>query len=101
MLFARWSTKYRGPARTEVNCSDTHCIYDNLWYTNGRFYLLVDGPDPVVRHYLSNHAILDCDASEPSLCSHGNGVSMGIRLSGCQDSLADLESYMAVSNAGA
>ena len=60
MLFARWSTKYRGPARTEVNCSDTHCIYDNLWYTNGRFYLLVDGPDPVVRHYLSNHAILDC-----------------------------------------
>ncbi|CAL5223424.1 g5938 [Coccomyxa viridis] len=43
----KWSTKYRGPARTEVNCSDTHCIYDNLWYTNGRFYLLVDGPDPV------------------------------------------------------
>ena len=38
-----------GPARTEVNCRDTHCIYDNLWYNNGRFYLLVDGPDPVVR----------------------------------------------------
>ena len=34
-----------------MNCSDTHCIYKNLWYNNGRFYLLVDGKEPVVSTY--------------------------------------------------
>ena len=48
-MFCRWSKEHMGSARTEVNCSDTHCIYDNLWYNNGRFYLLVDGQEPVVR----------------------------------------------------
>ncbi len=46
-----------GAARTEVNCSDTHCIYDNLWYNNGRFFLLVDGSDPVVRLHSSRQAL--------------------------------------------
>lgn len=36
-----------GSPRTEVNCSASHCIYDKLWYNNGRWYLLVDGPKPV------------------------------------------------------
>ena len=35
-----------------MNCSDTHCMYKNLWYNNGRFYLLVDGKEPVVSTYL-------------------------------------------------
>ena len=38
----------RGTPRTEVNCTPSHCIYDKLWYNNGRFYLLVDGDKPVV-----------------------------------------------------
>ncbi|KAL0050159.1 hypothetical protein WJX82_005404 [Trebouxia sp. C0006] len=36
-----------GTPRTEVECAATHCIYRNLWYNNGRFYLLVDGPAAV------------------------------------------------------
>ena len=34
--------------RTEVACTETHCIYERLWYNNGHFYLLVDGDTPVV-----------------------------------------------------
>ncbi|KAK9836079.1 hypothetical protein WJX84_007267 [Apatococcus fuscideae] len=37
-----------GTPRTEVNCTPSHCIYDKLWYNNGRYYLLVDGAKPVV-----------------------------------------------------
>ena len=48
---ARWATEREGSPRSEVNCTVTHCIYENLWYNNGRFYLLVDGPHPVVRAY--------------------------------------------------
>jgi hypothetical protein len=44
----RWEKERSGSPRTEVNCSVTHCIYENLWYNNGRFFLLVDGPHPVV-----------------------------------------------------
>lgn len=46
---ARWATDRERSPRSEVNCTVTHCIYENLWYNNGRFYLLVDGPHPVVR----------------------------------------------------
>ncbi|CAL8471513.1 g11055 [Coccomyxa elongata] len=42
-----WATEREGSPRSEVNCTVTHCIYENLWYNNGRFYLLVDGPHPV------------------------------------------------------
>ncbi|KAK9828787.1 hypothetical protein WJX72_002076 [[Myrmecia] bisecta] len=41
-----WTWRNNTP-RTEVVCTATHCIYENLWYNNGRFYLLVDGPDTV------------------------------------------------------
>ncbi len=47
---ARWETERLGSPRTEVNCTVTHCVYQNLWYNNGRFFLLVDGPDAVVSH---------------------------------------------------
>lgn len=36
-----------GSPRTEVNCSSSHCMYEKLWYNNGRWYLLVDGPTAV------------------------------------------------------
>ncbi|EIE21972.1 hypothetical protein COCSUDRAFT_66769 [Coccomyxa subellipsoidea C-169] len=42
-----WETERLGSPRTEVNCTVTHCVYQNLWYNNGRFFLLVDGPDAV------------------------------------------------------
>ncbi len=45
----RWQEDRGGSPRTQVSCSETHCIYENLWYSGGRFFLLVDGPDPVVR----------------------------------------------------
>ncbi|KAL4450135.1 hypothetical protein ABPG77_010804 [Micractinium sp. CCAP 211/92] len=32
-----------GSPRTAAHCNDKYCIYDNLWFNNGRFYLLVDG----------------------------------------------------------
>ena len=35
----------KGTARTEVTCDENHCMYTNLFYNNGRFYALVDGPD--------------------------------------------------------
>ena len=39
-----------GPSpRTEANCTDNYCTFKNLWYNNGHFYLLIDGPDAVVR----------------------------------------------------
>lgn len=56
----RWARDRVRSPRTEVNCSDTHCIYDNLWYNNGRFYLLVDGPEPAVSITLSSCALLRC-----------------------------------------
>lgn len=62
---SRWSSDRMGSPRSEVNCSDTHCIYQNLWYNNGRFYLLVDGPDPVVSQPLCSIKLLAevvCDA---------------------------------------
>lgn len=37
----------RGTPRTEVACSDSHCMYTNLFYNRGRWYALVDGPNPV------------------------------------------------------
>ena len=47
---ARWAALHNSSSpRTEVECGTTHCIYRNLWYNNGRFFLLVDGPAPVVR----------------------------------------------------
>ncbi|PSC72084.1 EGF domain-specific O-linked N-acetylglucosamine transferase [Micractinium conductrix] len=36
----RWRN---GSPRSAANCNDKYCIYDNLWYNNGRWYLLVDG----------------------------------------------------------
>ena len=32
-----------------MGCTETHCIYERLWYNSGHFYLLVDGDTPVVR----------------------------------------------------
>lgn len=61
----RWSSDRMGSPRSEVNCSDTHCIYQNLWYNNGRFYLLVDGQEPVVSQPLCSLKLLAavlCDA---------------------------------------
>ena len=48
-----------------MNCSDTHCIYKNLWYNNGRFYLLVDGKEPVVStsHFTGNICLVPGEAS--------------------------------------
>jgi hypothetical protein len=43
-----WQWKH-GTPRTEVDCKTYHCNYEHLWYNNGRFYLLVDGPKTVVR----------------------------------------------------
>ena len=37
-----------GSPRTAADCKDYYCTYQNLWFNNGRFYLLVDGPHPVV-----------------------------------------------------
>lgn len=34
--------------RSAGDCVATHCTYSNLWYNNGRFFLLVDGETPVV-----------------------------------------------------
>ncbi|KAL4853094.1 hypothetical protein ACK3TF_005878 [Chlorella vulgaris] len=36
----RWRN---GSPRSAAHCYDKYCIYDNLWFNNGRFYLLVDG----------------------------------------------------------
>lgn len=33
--------------RTEVSCSATACVYERLWYNDGKYYLLVDGDEPV------------------------------------------------------
>lgn len=33
--------------RTEVTCSSTACVYERLWYCDGKYYLLVDGDKPV------------------------------------------------------
>lgn len=40
----RWRN---GSPRTAVDCKQYYCIYENLWFNNGRFYLLVDGPNTV------------------------------------------------------
>jgi len=32
-----------GTPRTEVKCDPNHCMYQNLYYNNGRWYALVDG----------------------------------------------------------
>ena len=64
----RWQEDRGGSPRTQVNCSETHCIYENLWYSGGRFFLLVDGPDPVVSEGpLSGAALLSqCTMALPS-----------------------------------
>ncbi|EFN54929.1 expressed protein [Chlorella variabilis] len=36
----RWRN---GSPRSAAHCNDKYCTYDNLWFNNGRFYLLVDG----------------------------------------------------------
>ncbi|GBF94574.1 hypothetical protein Rsub_06689 [Raphidocelis subcapitata] len=36
-----------GTPRTEVTPHKTHVVYRNLWYNNGRWYALVDGPKHV------------------------------------------------------
>lgn len=41
-----WTFNKRTP-RTEVTCSNDHCMYNNLFYNRGRWYALVDGPDHV------------------------------------------------------
>ena len=41
----RWRN---GSPRSAAHCNDKYCIYDNLWFNNGRFFLLVDGEAPVV-----------------------------------------------------
>ncbi|KAK9813868.1 hypothetical protein WJX73_002532 [Symbiochloris irregularis] len=48
-----------GSPRTEANCTITHCIYENLWYNNGRFYLLVDGDKPVDGWMLTRNQALN------------------------------------------
>ena len=36
-------------SRTTVNCNANHCIIDNLWYNDGRFFLLSDQENGTVR----------------------------------------------------
>eukprot|EP01025_Chloroclados_australasicus_P033323 TRINITY_DN3394_c0_g2_i1.p1 TRINITY_DN3394_c0_g2~~TRINITY_DN3394_c0_g2_i1.p1 ORF type:complete len:602 (-),score=77.39 TRINITY_DN3394_c0_g2_i1:347-2152(-) len=38
---------HKDSPRSEVNCTDTYCLYTNLWYLNGRWFTLVDGDRPV------------------------------------------------------
>lgn len=40
---ATYDFRGRSP-RSEVECFDSYCIYNNLWTTNGMWYVLVDGP---------------------------------------------------------
>jgi hypothetical protein len=57
---------WRGSSpRTEVACTETHCIYERLWYNNGHFYLLVDGDEPVVRRQPSSHLPLAVSGPPP------------------------------------
>lgn len=39
---ASWNFN-RGTPRTEVSCDNSHCMYTNLYYNQGRWYALVDG----------------------------------------------------------
>uniref|UniRef100_A0A1D1ZZ55 Glycosyltransferase 61 catalytic domain-containing protein n=1 Tax=Auxenochlorella protothecoides TaxID=3075 RepID=A0A1D1ZZ55_AUXPR len=61
---AAWSWP-GGTPRTEVSCQDMQCTYQNLWYNNGRFYILVDGPNTVdpwkmsKNHHLQTLHVLD------------------------------------------
>ena len=43
--------------RTEVRSHKTHVIYRNLWYNNGRWYALVDGPKPVDAWHFSRNQV--------------------------------------------
>ncbi|GFH18382.1 uncharacterized protein HaLaN_15177, partial [Haematococcus lacustris] len=35
---------HQGTPRSEVGCDSSHCMYHNLYYSNGRWFALVDGP---------------------------------------------------------
>ena len=69
----RWFSDRMGSPRSEVNCSDTHCIYQNLWYNNGRFYLLVDGPEHVVSQPLYSLKLL-AEVGSDTFLSKASGV---------------------------
>lgn len=43
---SNWSWRQHSP-RSAVSCKEYYCMYENLWFNNGRFYLLVDGPEAV------------------------------------------------------
>ncbi|PRW56929.1 glycosyltransferase family 61 [Chlorella sorokiniana] len=40
----RWRN---GSPRSAADCNDNYCLYENLWFNNGRFYLLVDGEEGI------------------------------------------------------
>lgn len=44
-----------GTPRSEVNCTDSYCEYKNLWANNGRWYVLVDGPNHVAGWRMSRN----------------------------------------------
>eukprot|EP00798_Chlamydomonas_sp_ICE-L_P009430 gene9430-4060_t len=44
-----------GTPRTEVKCSEAHCIFDNLYYNNGKWYAIVDGDNHVGTWRLSRN----------------------------------------------
>lgn len=35
------------PPRLQVQINGSQSVYNNLWYNNGRWYAIVDGPDYV------------------------------------------------------
>mmetsp|Transcript_33697 Transcript_33697/g.95336 ORF Transcript_33697/g.95336 Transcript_33697/m.95336 type:complete len:574 (+) Transcript_33697:210-1931(+) len=53
----RWPTA-EGP-RSDVDCNKLYCSYQNLWYHNGKWYVLVDGPIPGGSFALTKHVIID------------------------------------------
>jgi hypothetical protein len=43
---AKWDF-HKGTPRSEVEPKQSHVMYRNVWYNNGRWYALVDGPEHV------------------------------------------------------
>jgi hypothetical protein len=38
-----------GSPKSEIECKGYYCIYRNLWFNNGHFYLITDPATPRVR----------------------------------------------------